>query len=217
MNNLGQLLQDQGQLEEATLLLRDALERYRRVLGDDHPDTIGSINSYGMVLGTAGDVQASEPFHREALERSRQVLGENHPDTLFYMNNFARVLQAQHNLETAEPLLKELYLRASKAQISPQNAALIMARYGLCLTQLGKYREANEPLIDVYKRLRSAGLEKHVRMHDVVAALAEVCAQTNRPDEASKWRSELARLDAATRPTLAPTTAPTSRSVVSPG
>ena len=47
INNMGRLLQNQGKLGEAEPYLREALEGRRRVLGDDHADTLRSI---GMAL-----------------------------------------------------------------------------------------------------------------------------------------------------------------------
>ena len=48
--NLGNLLLAQGKLDQAEPLLRKALERYRRVLGDNHSSTLSSINSLGQLL-----------------------------------------------------------------------------------------------------------------------------------------------------------------------
>lgn len=47
MNNLGGLLQEQGELEAAAQLYREALAARRETLGDLHPRTITSINNLG--------------------------------------------------------------------------------------------------------------------------------------------------------------------------
>ncbi len=47
---MGLLLQDQGKLTEAEPYHREALEGSRRVLGDDHPHTLESIDDMGNLL-----------------------------------------------------------------------------------------------------------------------------------------------------------------------
>ena len=60
------------------------------------------------------------------------------------------------------------------------------------------------------------GLEGFVgeNMLRVLSSLAEVCDHSKRPDEGVKWRSDLAKLQAATQPSsrrsTQPATAPTS-------
>ena len=43
INKLGGLLQDQGKLDEAEPLYREALAASRETLGDRHPDTLASV------------------------------------------------------------------------------------------------------------------------------------------------------------------------------
>ena len=47
---LAQLLQDQGKLSEAEPLFREALAARRRTLGDEHPDTLTSVNNMASLL-----------------------------------------------------------------------------------------------------------------------------------------------------------------------
>ena len=63
----------QGRLQEAEELLRQALETTRRTMGDESPATISSLNSLGVLLGTRGKYAESEPYLRESLETSRRV------------------------------------------------------------------------------------------------------------------------------------------------
>ncbi len=51
---MGGLLRAQGKLAEAEPYCREALEKRRRVLGDEHPDTLISIHSMGCLLLAQG-------------------------------------------------------------------------------------------------------------------------------------------------------------------
>jgi tetratricopeptide (TPR) repeat protein len=197
INNMGLLFQAQGKPDQAEPLWREALERLRRVLGDDHPNTLSLINNIGYLLMAQGKLEQAEPVWREALQGRRSVLGDDHPETLGSINNLARLLQRQGKLADAQPLFEQLYRRAGVVPLPPKQAALYVCRYGLVLTELGKHEEAVEPLGIAYQRLKSAGMETVPEMRAVAAALAAVCDETGRSDEAAKWRSELAALEAA--------------------
>jgi len=49
MNNLASVYASQGRNEEAEKLLSEAVEIRRRVLGEEHPDTLGSMNILAVV------------------------------------------------------------------------------------------------------------------------------------------------------------------------
>ena len=51
----------------------------RRVLGDDHPDTLTSANNLANDLRALGDVQAARDLDQDTLDRRRRVLGDDHP------------------------------------------------------------------------------------------------------------------------------------------
>ena len=62
------------QLEEAKPLDRKALNSRRRILGDDHPDTLTSISSMASCLRARGNRMEAEPLYREELNSGRRIL-----------------------------------------------------------------------------------------------------------------------------------------------
>ena len=76
---------------------RDLQERVsqaqRRMLGEEHPDTLLSINNLAITTYQLGDVAAARLLLRQCLERQVKVLGAKHPDTLGTMANL-RVVEA---------------------------------------------------------------------------------------------------------------------------
>jgi tetratricopeptide (TPR) repeat protein len=54
MNNLALVLSEQGQYSEAEALHRQTLELYKRILGEQHPSTLISINNLASVLKAQG-------------------------------------------------------------------------------------------------------------------------------------------------------------------
>ncbi len=58
------------------------MARGRRVLGENHQDTLTSANNLGVDLHSLGEIRAALSLHEDTLARRRQVLGENDQDTL---------------------------------------------------------------------------------------------------------------------------------------
>src|SRR5205085_4570285 len=64
---LAERYHDLGLDEAALSLERRALADRRRVLGEDHPDTLLSIGNAGAYLNALGKSKEAEPYYREAL------------------------------------------------------------------------------------------------------------------------------------------------------
>ena len=62
-------------------LLGESLEGRRRVLGEEHPDTLSSIHNLAVLFKDQARYAEAEPLLREALEGRRRVLREEHPNT----------------------------------------------------------------------------------------------------------------------------------------
>jgi tetratricopeptide (TPR) repeat protein len=106
-------LWSRGQYEQARTLQEKALAIDVRVFGDDHPNTLGSMNNLATVRRALGDSQGASELHEQALAASRRVLGEDHPDTLGLMNNLAETRRALGDLHGASEL-HEQALAASR-------------------------------------------------------------------------------------------------------
>ena len=210
MRNLAMALERGGQRDEAERLFREALDLTRRVQGEDHPETMGAMSQLAGLLRRKGDLEGSLALHRESLALCRKVHGDDHPHTIFAMNNVGQSLMAMGKPGEAEPLFAEAYRRTPGSEIDVKRAAQIMSRWGICLVELKRYREAEPALREAYARLRDTGQTSGPVIAGVLGALAQVCEATGRPDEAARFQAALL---AATRPATAPATAP----VTAPG
>lgn len=56
MNNLANTLDKQGQLDEAAKMKKEVVEKMRRILGEEHPDTISAMNNLASTLGDQGQL-----------------------------------------------------------------------------------------------------------------------------------------------------------------
>lgn len=137
---------DLGMYEAALPLQTRALATRRRVLGDEHPDTLASINSMGVLLHDQGRLAEAETYYREALDKSRRLLGEEHPGTISSINNLGTLLKAQGRLEEAEPYYREALAKLRRVLGNEHPSTLSsISNLGSLLKAQGKLAEA-EPL-----------------------------------------------------------------------
>jgi tetratricopeptide (TPR) repeat protein len=85
------VLFNQGKLGEAEPLYREAMSARRRTQGDEHPDTLDSINNLALLLQTQGKRAEALEMFRQELEVRRSVLGEGHPSTLRSLRDYAEL------------------------------------------------------------------------------------------------------------------------------
>ncbi len=84
----------QGELPAARRLLEQALETDRRLLGEEHPNTLLALNNLAWTLHAQGELPAARRLQEQALEAYRRLLGEEHPQTLSAIRNLAATRQA---------------------------------------------------------------------------------------------------------------------------
>jgi hypothetical protein len=68
--------------------------RSRRVLGEDHPDTLTSRNNLAGAYQAAGDLDRAIPLLEATLSDCRRALGEDHPLTSTVRRNLRAVTGA---------------------------------------------------------------------------------------------------------------------------
>jgi tetratricopeptide (TPR) repeat protein len=203
LNNLAATMVQRKRFDEAEPIFRDVLARHERVLGPIHRETLGSLNNLGFTLQELNRQSEAEGIYRDLLDRARKSLPENHRTTLVALGNLASSLQKQGKDDEAVQLYTELYQRVQVAELPPAVAGRYMTPYGVNLAKRGRFEEAEAPLREARKRLEDGKMVNTTYMRDVLDALAQVCERTGRPDEAARWRAQVAQI-ATTAPSTRP-------------
>lgn len=139
-----------------------ALETRRRLLGDDHPPTLESINFMGNILLALDQQTEAEAYIREAMEKCRRVLGDDHPETLTSMFHMAYLLGVQGNLSEAEHYLRETLERQRRVLGDDHSDTLeSISGMGVVLHQLGRLSEAEPYYHQALEGRRRALGEEH--------------------------------------------------------
>jgi len=71
-----------GEYQAARELNEDILARRRRVLGEDHPDTLTAAFQLVGALTGLGEYHAARELNDDIIARRRRVLGDEHPETM---------------------------------------------------------------------------------------------------------------------------------------
>ena len=81
---------EQGKLNEAMVLQRQAYEIRKKVFGDEHPLVASDLNNLALLLWNQdNESEEAARLGKQALAISEKVLGSDHPQTVNYRNDWA--------------------------------------------------------------------------------------------------------------------------------
>jgi hypothetical protein len=122
-----------GRLTQARSMQSRSVNFYRQVLGEEHPDTLTSMNNLAATLHAQGDLPGARALQEIVLKVWHWVLGEEHPGTLTSMNNLAQTLQAQGDLPGARAL-QEKGLAVQRRVLGEEHPGTLASMNNLALT-----------------------------------------------------------------------------------
>jgi serine/threonine protein kinase/tetratricopeptide (TPR) repeat protein len=171
---LAERYHDLGMDQAAANLGQLALADRRRILGEEHEDTILSIGNLAAYTKGLGKRDEAEPLYREALDKSRRVRGRDHAETLTYLGGIGLFLIDMGKLSEAEPLLRES-LDSRRRVLGEDNPDTIAALsdWAALLQQQGKLAEAEALFRDALARYRRVLGDTHL---ETIKALTNVGA-----------------------------------------
>jgi len=146
LNGLGLCLREEGRPKEAEPFVREALEMRQRLLGASHPAVGVSLNNLANVLLDLGELDEAERYARESLRFAREHFSGS-PHEAYPLTCLAGILLARGEADDALPLVEQsLALRRKVMGPDAPLLARTESILGECLTDLGRYEEA-EPLL----------------------------------------------------------------------
>ncbi len=182
---LGSTYQSLGQYERAHQHSKWALETRRRVLGQQHPQTLVSMDILANLYHHQGRYEQAEPLYEKILEICRRVLGPRHPGTLTSMNNLAGLYRAQGRHEQAEPLQQKA-LEIQRRVLGEAHPDTLSSMNNLALLYMaqGRYKDA-QPLYEKTREICRRVLgQQHPNTLSSMNNLAELYKAQGRYEEA---------------------------------
>ncbi|KAK4174679.1 putative kinesin light chain [Triangularia setosa] len=174
LTRVSDYLYDRGRWREKEPVDLRAYGYRRKLLGDKHPDTIGSMASLAATYHTQGRYEEAEKISVEVLALRRDVLGERHPDTIGSMAELAATYHAQGRYEEDEKIKVEvLALRRDVLGERHPDTIRSMAELAATYNTQGRYEEAEKISVEVLALRRDVLGERHP---DTIRSMAELAA-----------------------------------------
>ncbi|SDY69417.1 Tetratricopeptide repeat-containing protein [Geodermatophilus africanus] len=108
------------------------LDRWRAILGPDHPDTLAAAARLTIALISVGEVEPARLLSEDTLRHCRRVLGPDHPTTLGATTALTLALALLGEAEPARTLAEDT-LRRSRRVLGPDHPVTLLAAAALTL------------------------------------------------------------------------------------
>jgi hypothetical protein len=155
-------LYSDGRFEEAEELDVQVMERRSRVLGEEHPSTLTSMDNLASTYSNQGRWKEAEELEVQVIERSSRVLGEEHPSTLTSMANLASTYRNQGRWKEAEELEVQV-IETRRRVLGDEHPDTLTSMDNLASTywNQGRWKEAEELEVQVIETRRRVLGEEH--------------------------------------------------------
>lgn len=172
LTQLGDLLSDEGRLDEAEEFLREAYELSCYVNGRSHSQTTTASLTLLNLLQNQGNLEEAELLAREVVKVERTTHGENHPATLNAINSLAVVLMKQGRLDEAELLFQEVLAQHFSIHADPNHIEYLNMQGNLGLLLMRRHSPEGAAMVrSVLENLKSGSHKSHAIVRKFEAAL----------------------------------------------
>ncbi|KAB5515378.1 hypothetical protein GE09DRAFT_1231411 [Coniochaeta sp. 2T2.1] len=152
----------QGQRKAAEGFLVEATKVWRKLLGEEHPDTLTSMGNLALTYSNQGRWKESEELDAQVMEVSKRVLGEEHPSTLTSMANLASTYWNQGRWKEAESLqAEELDICSRVLGEEHPDTLTSMGNLALTYSNQGRWNEAESLGVQVMEARKRVLGEEH--------------------------------------------------------
>ncbi|KAJ7431101.1 hypothetical protein FB451DRAFT_1157346 [Mycena latifolia] len=181
-----------GKPKKAEELGWAVLEQRKKLLGEDHPDTLDSMQWLAWTYGLLGKLNEAEELGVSVWEKRMENLGDNHPDTLDAMGDLASTYWTLGKLKEAEEL-GALVLQKRRNILGDNDLQTLKAMGNLATiyNDLGRPQEAGVLLLIVLDKRRSILGNMHPNTLLALAILASSYMRIGRPQEAEVLELEI--------------------------
>lgn len=182
---LSDLKQFQAKFEEAYAFANSAYEKFSRLLGEKHNDTINAMSNLAVTLNCLGRYDEALTLNEKVLELRKETHDDNHPDTINALEALATTLSDLGRYNEALQL-NEQVLTLRKELLGDKHIHTINAMHNLAVVfdDLGRYDEAlqlNEQVLELRKEVLG---DDHPDTIAIMQNLAVTLNELERFDEA---------------------------------
>jgi tetratricopeptide (TPR) repeat protein len=151
-----------GRQRDALQLRETVVAAHKRTLGEEHPDTVGSMHNLAISYSEVGRRQEALQLTETVVAALKRTLGEEHPDTVGSMHNLAisysEVGRRQEALQ-----LTETVVAAHKRTLGEEHPDTLGSMHALAnrYSEVGRQQEALQLTETVVAALKRTLGEEH--------------------------------------------------------
>ncbi len=161
--------------EAAKTLYQQVVEARRRVLGDEHPDTLHAMAMLASTHVALFDFGRAVELFDTAIGAAKRSLGELHPARLFWMTSLAGALRSAGSSDRARETGEELFaIQRRKKGVSHPDTLAAAAALGEALVSMNAWDDARGLLELTLVQARDALDEEHPITLQLQEALANL-------------------------------------------
>jgi tetratricopeptide (TPR) repeat protein len=139
-----------GNIPDATTLALKSMKARKKVLGQEHEDTLWSKAMVGSAYRNQGRWDAAEELEVQVMETRKKKLGADHPSTLHSMNNLASTYRNQGRWDAAEELFVQVMeTRKKKLGADHPDTLTSMGNLAHMYRNQGRWDDAKELQVHV--------------------------------------------------------------------
>ncbi|KAH5617499.1 hypothetical protein HBI23_255480 [Parastagonospora nodorum] len=184
-----------GRYGEAEELQEHAMQTRKRVLGDEHPDTLTSINSLALTYWRQGRWKEAEELEVQVMQTRKRVLGNEHPNTLLSMNNLASTYRDQGRWKEAEELeVQVMQMRKRVLGDEHPNTLNSTANLALTYSKQGRWKEAEKLQVQATETMKRVLGDDHLDTLTSAASLASTYSHQGRWKEAEELEVQVMQI-----------------------
>jgi|tagenome__1003787_1003787.scaffolds.fasta_scaffold20979321_3 DNA-binding SARP family transcriptional activator len=132
-------------------------DRWRTILGPDHPDTLTAASTLTLSLCSVGEVQPARSLGEDTLERCRRVLGPDHPTTSWAAAALTVALTSVGEMQRAREVAHDALERCRRVLGADHTTTLMAAAAGtvalLSVGEAGPARALGEDTLERCRRV----------------------------------------------------------------
>jgi uncharacterized C2H2 Zn-finger protein len=169
----------------------EVLEKRKRILGEDHPDTILALANLAFTLRGLGNYDKALSMEEEVLEKRKRILGEDHPDTILALANLASTVAGLGKADEAFLMKKEV-LKKWRRIMGEDHPDTIHAMGQLAdmFYEQGKWHEASSMEKEILERRKRILCDDHPDTIRVMDGLRDVLHRQGSWDAALSMQRE---------------------------
>jgi tetratricopeptide (TPR) repeat protein len=155
-------LYSDGRFEEAEGLQVQVMQTRKRVLTDEHPDTLLSMGDLALTYWNQGRWKEAEELFVQVMQTSKKVLTDEHPDMLLSIANLAATYSNQGRWKEAEELEVQV-MQMRKRVLTDEHPDTLTSMANLAVTywNQGRWKEAEELEVQVMQMRKRVLGDEH--------------------------------------------------------